>query len=231
MKSIIITVLILSGFVCQAEENIFPELSKYYSPTIKGDTLYIKGKIDSHIYDYISIEYKAMAKVKYVSLNSFGGSHDWGLEIGQKIQQLGKITILKSGNVCASACVYIFGSGKERLMSKDTWLGVHGARLGAGYNSSFLGLCFVHAETGHVFKENKSGCKDFLQSWYDISLKATNKAFDLIEKAGVSAELRTYYFSLDDNPNWYEQVNILKKPDLVIDSEMSLKYSLATGIK
>ena len=86
--------------------------------------------------------------MKYISFNSYGGNHNWGLDVARKIKELGKITILKKGNVCASACVYLFAAGVERIMETDTWLGIHGARLGGNFVSTFAGVCFVDAEDG-----------------------------------------------------------------------------------
>lgn len=231
MKIISIVFLIISTTATAVADPDYQSLAKYFSPTIKGDTLYITGRIDSHIYDYLTYEAKKVQAVKYISLNSYGGNHNWGLEVSAKIQLLGKTTVLESGNVCASACVYLFASGKERIMSKDTWLGVHGARLGGGYATNFAGYCFVELEDGEQFVENKKGCKDFLASWYGIVSKATNDAFDLMEKAGVSPDARTYYFSKEDDPKWYESINVFKKPDWVISPDEALKYQFATALQ
>lgn len=229
MKSVLVLVLSLISLNVFADPD-YETLSKLYSPVIEGDTLILKGRVDSHFYDYLTLEAKKIEKIKYVSLHSYGGNHNWALDVAAKLQSLNKITIVKKGNVCASACVYLFASGKERIMEKTTWLGVHGARLTGSYASSFAGFCFVELEDSFEFVENKKGCKDFLSSWYEVSLKATNNAFDLMEKSGVSTEARKYYFSLEDDPKWYEHLNVLKKPDWVVDTDTALQFNFATQV-
>lgn len=231
MKKLVFLFLFIFSTLISASEVDYDDLRKIHSPEIKGDTLYIKGKIDSHIYDFISYEYRAMKEVKYVSLNSFGGSAEWGIEVGRRIQELGKSTKLEKGNVCASACTYIFGSGKERIMSKETWLGVHGARLGGSYVSSFQGFCFVDmADGSSIFVEGKEGCREHLDNWYKVAFDMTSRSFDLLERAGVDPAFRDYYFSLEDDHKWYEYMNVLRKPDLIVDPELALKYRFATEL-
>ena len=44
------------------------------SPEIRGEVLYIQGRIDSHIYDFISRGATDLKGVKTVELNSLGGN-------------------------------------------------------------------------------------------------------------------------------------------------------------
>lgn len=208
------------------------ELRRPQIPFIAGETLYIYGQIHSHIYDYIAFEYKAMKGVKFVSLHSLGGNAEWGIEIGRKIQELQLDTILEESSLCASACTYIFGSGKNRIMQKNSWLGFHGARIGGGLESTFRGLCLVTLDDGStMYIEQLKGCRDHVAHWYQVALRVTDSAFDLLEKAGISTSFREYYYSLEDDEQWYEYSNILKKPDLMINSVMAMKYHWATQIQ
>ena len=178
---------------CLANGNTIKEadLLSVMSPKIVGDTLYIQGKIDSHIYDFLAHEYEAVKAVEFVSLNSYGGSAGYGMEIGQKILELEKKTIIKKGHVCASACTYIFASGVERIMEEDTWLGLHGARLGESQITSFRIACFIPQDDGtSVFDDSSTLCKSNLKFWEKIALNMTNESFDFMEKAGVSPYLR-----------------------------------------
>ncbi|MGH1469510.1 MAG: hypothetical protein ACRBBP_11680 [Bdellovibrionales bacterium] len=205
------------------------DIRKNISPRLVGDTLYIQGNIDSHIYDYLAYETRPF---KTVSLYSYGGNHNWALEIGRKLQELRVNTVIEDGAFCASACVYLFGSGSERIMHEGAWIGIHGARLHGGYVVEFSNNCvdFISASEG-VFNKSKVGCSDFLSRWYETSLEATEKAFTLIEKAGVSTTLKNYYFSLEDDPHWYSELNVLKKRDLVLDANTALKFNLTTSVQ
>jgi hypothetical protein len=69
-------------------------LNKIYSPWIEGDTLYIKGTIDSHIYDYLAMQAADVAKIRVIDLNSFGGNLEWAMNIAKKIISLDKDTRL-----------------------------------------------------------------------------------------------------------------------------------------
>lgn len=205
-------------------------LRRLISPHIEGDVLVIEGKINSHIYDYIQYEAAKIVSVKVIELNSLGGSNDWALEIARKVKELGKTTLLSSGHVCASACAAIFAAGRERVASEDTWIGVHGARLGVGYLTSFEGLCFIDLETGSAFEPRKKGCQAFLARWREVALASTNEAFDLMESNGVSPELRKVYFQMADDPDWPAQLNVIRKPDWRLTASDALKYRLVTTV-
>lgn len=213
-----------------AEASNPEELNKLYSPVIAGDTLVIKGRIDSHIYDFLSREAAAVERVTKVELNSVGGSASWALELARKIKSLGKATVLPKGNFCVSVCVYLFAAGKERLASKGAWLGIHGARLGSGYLANFKDLCFVEFEEGPAFDPRKKGCQDFLSDWYGKAKAATDEAFDFMESNGVSISLREAYFALPDDEKWYERGNVIRKPDWPLLATEAVRYKLVTRV-
>lgn len=215
--------------LAQAETK--PEdLNKLYSPRIVGDTLLIKGRIDSHINDFLSREAKAIEGVTRIELNSLGGNHTWALDVARKIQQLGKTTVLPKGNFCASACVYLFAAGRERIAHQEAWLGLHGARLGAGFSTAFQGACFVELEEGPAFEPRKKGCQAFLGEWYGKAMQATNDAFGFMESNGVGRSLRETYFGMPDDEKWYEQANVVRKPDWFLVAPEALKFNLVTLI-
>jgi ATP-dependent protease ClpP protease subunit len=107
-------------------------LRRIISPHIEGNALIIEGRIDSHIYEYIQYEAASVAAVRVIELDSLGGNAEWALEIARRVRELGKTTLLRSQHVCASACATIFAAGRERIAAEDTWIGIHGARLGPG---------------------------------------------------------------------------------------------------
>jgi membrane-bound ClpP family serine protease len=205
-------------------------IRRLISPHIEGDVLVIEGKIDSHIYDYLQYEAAKIVPVKLIELNSLGGSNEWALEIARKIKELGKKTVLSSGHYCASACAYLFAAGRERVAAEDTWIGIHGARLGVGYLTSFQGLCFVDLDTGSAFEPRKKGCQDFLAHWREVAVASTNEAFDAMESNGVSPDLRRVYFQMPDDPDWPDQLNVVRKPDWRLTASDALKYRLVTAV-
>ena len=165
-----------------------------------------------------------------IDLNSLGGNAEWALEIARKVKELGKTTLLRSQHYCASACAYIFAAGRERMASEDTWIGIHGVRLGAGYLTNFEGLCFVDLEGRSVFEPRKTGYQKFLNRWYEVTLASTNEAFDLMEANGVSPELRKTYFAMPDDPDWPAQLNAIRKPDWPLKAADASKYNLVTTV-
>lgn len=222
--------LVVLAQASSADADPTDRLRQIISPRIDGNVLYIEGVIDSHIYDYLSFEAKALESVDVIDLNSFGGSTDWGLEIARKIKTLGKTTRLRSGNYCASACVYLYAAGQVREAAEDTWLGIHGARFGAGYTTRFAGLCFVDLEDGSVFEPRKKGCQEFLEEWYGIALEKTNQAFQQMESNGVSPDLRQTYFAIPDDVDWPKYNNVLRKPDWPLTAPKAVAYNLVTKI-
>lgn len=226
--AITLTLLSCSAFA----DSDFITLSKLYAPMIDGDTVTFEGRIDIHLFDFLEEEADSLKDVKYLSLNSYGGNPKWALEIAAKLQSLNITTIVKTGNVCESACVFLFAMGKDRIMEKDTQLSIQGARLSGSYAMDFTKKCFNDVDNGILkYNEKKKGCKDFLKNWYDLSIEATNTAFDLMEKAGVASETRQFYFSLPDDPKWPQHLNVLKKPDWKVDTATALKYNLATEVR
>jgi hypothetical protein len=205
-------------------------IRRIISPHIEGDALIIEGRIDSHIYDYIQYEAAKVAAVRVIELNSLGGNAEWALMIARKVRQLGKITLLRSQHYCASACATIFGAGRERMAAEDTWIGIHGARLGPGYTTNFEGLCFDDLEGARAFQPRKTGCQEFLNLWYDATLASTNEAFGIMESNGVSPDLRNTYFSMPDDPKWPAQMNALRKPDWPLKASDAVKYNLVTTV-
>ena len=197
-------------------------------PRIEGDTLFINGAIGSHIYDYFSYEYKALKTVKQVSLNSFGGNHDWALIIAEKIQSYGFKTKVEKDNVCASACIYLFGAGSDRLVHKNVWLGFHAARLSGGHVVTFNNLCDLKAF--EVKTDQSKECDDFLVKMYETSMESTSEGLDLLESSGVSSTLRETYFLMDDDDMWYRFYNVVKKPDWVLWPDEAIEHNLATEV-
>jgi hypothetical protein len=204
--------------------------SRIISPHIEGDILIIEGKIDSHIYDYLAYEATRVAAVRMIELNSLGGNAEWALAIAGKVKDLGKTTFLRSGHYCASACAYIFAAGRERTASEDTWIGIHGPSLGAGYLTNFQGLCFVDRENQSAFEPQKPGCQQFLDHWYAVTMASANEGFDGMESNGVSPDLRKTYFDMPDDPDWPAHMNVVRKPDWPLTAREALKYNLVTKV-
>ena len=225
-------VLAASGAVAGSRDETadLSHLRRIISPHIEGDALIIEGRIDSHIYDYIQYEAAKVAAVRVIELDSLGGNAEWALMIARKVKELGKTTLLRSRHYCASACATIFAAGRERMAAEDTWIGIHGARLGPGYTTNFEGLCFDDLEGGSAFEPRKAGCRQFLKHWYDVTLASTNEAFDLMESNGVSPDLRETYFAMPDDPEWPAQMNALRKPDWPISAADAVRYNLVTRV-
>ena len=114
------------------------------------------------------------------------------------------------------------------LRGRDTWIGIHGARLGAGYLTSFQGLCFIDLENGTAFEPRKAGCREFLDRWYEVTMASTNEAFDIMEANGVSPDLRKTNFEMPDDPQWPAEMNAIRKPDWPLRATDALNYNLVT---
>ncbi len=195
------------------------------SPYIENEVLYIQGKIDSHIYDFLTYPNDKMQNVQVVDLDSWGGHHNWALAIAEKIQQRGWATQLSKDQHCASACVYLFGAGTKRKAHSSTWFGIHGARMGAGYMVTFAQSCL----DGKSLVQNEI-CRELELKNYDLNYDATLEAFQLIEISGVSHSLWETYINFDNDPKWYLHFNFLKKPDWVLPASEAINHDLVTKL-
>ena len=220
LQTILVLAVFCSAIAGSREFAVDPDdnadlnrLRRIISPHIEGDARSSRAGSISHIYDYLQYEAVKIAAVRVIDLDSLGGNVEWALAIARKVKELGKTTRLRSKHYCASACAYVFAAGRERIASEDAWIGIHGAHLGPGYLTNFEGLCFDDLEGRSIFEPRKTGCREFLNHWYEVTLTTTNEAFDLMESNGVSPELRKTYFAMPDDPGWPGQMNAIRKPD------------------
>lgn len=206
-------------------------LSEPHNPVIIEDTLYITGVIDSHIYDFIAWAGSDLNTVTKVSLNSFGGNSKWALEIGRKIRSLGFNTKVEKGSFCASACIYILGSGHHRSVHESVWLGIHGARLGAVVFSDIAGVCSDQSSNKLInVNLHLSDCQQTIDKWYNVAKKTTDDSFDLLESSGVLKELRNTYYSLEEQKDWFTKGNVLRIKDWVLTPTSAKHFLLIHDI-
>lgn len=196
------------------------------SPVIRGDTLHITGRIDSHVYNFLAYEAAALRNVRVLELDSYGGNITWALEIAKKLRTLKLTTKLASGNNCASACVVLFAAGARRLAAADAWFGIHGARGGDEFTRAFERSCF----TGEKYDAALPGCATATNTWYESAKKMTGEYFGSMELSGVSRRLRDTYLAMPDDSDWVERLNILRKPDWVLPARDAMGFSLVTGV-
>ncbi len=204
-----------------------PMLNKTHNPVIEGDTLYVGGVIDSHIYDFLARSQDDLVGVSHVSLNSFGGNSRWALEIGRKIRALGLSTRVDKGSHCASACIYLLGSGVHRSAHESIWLGLHGARLGGAIFMAIASSCAIDqlAKFDLITLEDPT-CQVVLDKWYRVAKATTDESFDLMEDAGVLSSLRATYFAMDEDEAWFKEGNILRIKDWIMTPEEALQFRL-----
>lgn len=227
MNSFITLIIFLSSNFAFSDN----ELRNTQMPVLENSVLKISGPIDSHIYDSIAYMTAQLTEGTYVELNSFGGSTYWALEIARKLRELKLNTMVPSGNVCASACVYLFSAGVERLAAKDVWFGVHGARLGAGFVMEFQSNCFEqNSDDQWLFNDQKVDCQPIIDKWYEIAMNTTIEAFSFMEANGTSENLRLDYLSMDVDPNWPWQGNIIQIKDWKLEAADALEYNLVTEL-
>ena len=118
-----------------------PVINHFVVPVIRGDTLYISGEIETHIYDMISRAGSEMKAVKTIDLNSEGGDLNAALDLAQKIQSLHVTTKVSKGSICASSCLLLFAAGRERIANESSQFGVHGVRVEVSIGETFYRTC------------------------------------------------------------------------------------------
>lgn len=90
---------------------------------VENGTAKVSGRIEFHVLT----ELKAAQNVRFVSLNSEGGSVQAGRAIGMLIAQSGWST--RVDEKCFSACTLAFAGGVKRQVIGDGMLGFHGYRF------------------------------------------------------------------------------------------------------
>lgn len=89
-------------------------------------TLTLKGTFDPGSAERFAEEIAARGEyVQTIDLDSPGGSVMDALEIGALIHEKGYATSVAAGALCASSCPIVFASGKERIATPQSAIGVH----------------------------------------------------------------------------------------------------------
>lgn len=92
---------------------------------ISDDTLSLTGVIAPGDADRFDTWLQTHDMPAIVTLQSTGGSVQDALAIGKRLRQDAANTQVTAGNVCLSACPYLFAAGTERQAHKDAYIGVH----------------------------------------------------------------------------------------------------------
>ncbi len=97
-----------------------------------GRVMLVSGPIQEGDSDRFEIALgKQAVRPDIVALHSPGGAVAEALRIGDIIRASGLNTMIAPDAVCNSACPIVLFSGVERLVSKQGWVGMHQAYLGA----------------------------------------------------------------------------------------------------
>ena len=68
-------------------------------------------------------------RLQEVLFNSNGGLFAEGIELGETLRELGRVTRVPTNGICVSACVWAFLGGALRYVDQDAKVGVHMATL------------------------------------------------------------------------------------------------------
>jgi len=93
---------------------------------VSGGTLSLRGTFDPGSAKRFAEEIAARGEyVRTIELDSPGGSVLDALDIGALIHEKGYATEVAAGALCASSCPVVFASGKERIATPHSAIGVH----------------------------------------------------------------------------------------------------------
>jgi ATP-dependent protease ClpP protease subunit len=196
---------------------------------VHGTTISISGEIDETLYDSFAYLGAALKSIDTIELNSPGGNFEYAVLLSQKIQQLNVTTVVRSGASCASACVYLYSAGKKRIASRNSWFGVHGVRIGGDLAWRIITNCSSQDNSLHEQTFSRA-CHKMLDATKVWAQDATEKQFELLEANGVSPMLARTFYALQDDPNWIDNLNVMKKPDWVISAADAVHYGIVTDL-
>jgi hypothetical protein len=93
----------------------------------EGDDMRLNAKVLEH--------HQAGFPVKYVMLNSEGGLLLPAYNMAMMLRVLNASTMVPAKAYCVSACMVVLAGGAERMVTTDSYLGVHSASLGTSESS------------------------------------------------------------------------------------------------
>lgn len=109
----------------------------------------------------------------FVEINSYGGDIFAGISASNKIQTMFCPVITWVTGICASAATLIYLSGRERWMSKNSFLMIHQIQCDYGSNIGF--------EEMRNDMANAEKLMEFLSSFYISKTKITPKEWEEIK--------------------------------------------------
>lgn len=199
-----------------------------------ADSMYVDGLIESVMFDEIVLwgepsgySFLGQEPLKKIYLNSKGGlmfDHS-----GVASSAVDIIRLIKEKEIetyaraeCKSACVPIFVSGLKRVANKNSSFMVHSPRLGAAH------LLFLKDKCGDLLGNPE--CTNELEEIKAQQLLDMELYFSLLEREGVSFNLRNDYLLGDKNESPYLNGNFIGYKDLYFDGVQALGYGVALSL-
>ena len=185
-----------------------------------GRTLYIEGDVIGSLVDQLVMQDDP---IDMVYLNSYGGVAEAGRDLARIISERGMTTIVPAGGRCSSICTLLFQAGVRRLASRDADFMYHGVRAGS-----------VEMKTTYrdvLEREGEEAARRlFFVVWRAKAVEGTDAMFRDLEAYGAGAALRADYFSLPDEPDYFERGNPLRKPDWHMGAAQAARYGVVTEL-
>lgn len=179
--------------------------------------MYINRFIDDYTVDSIRKKYK---KLKYLILNSPGGTIDDAYRVALFVKYGGIITVIPKYGRCDSACTIIFQAGKERHASSTASIMYHGSRVDSKFMDAYFKECpIVNERCLTLFEKMKYRIK-----------RSTINVFKKLEEYGLSHDVFLLLLEQPPQKKWLLKGNLTGYSDLRFTAKESMQYNAVTHI-
>lgn len=180
-----------------------------------GETMYVDGKIDPHLYYELRDHYP---NVKKLELNSYGGEIEDVYKTADLIRKRGITTNVRKGAKCGSACTLVYMAGVNRTAHQEVKFLFHGLNNGqAAFDKFYENQCH---ENGKVACDQE--LREISADFYQGTLELFRKYIEL----GASPQILAIYQNFEEDPDWFKYANFFKKRDWIMTVDEAKKLGI-----
>ncbi len=185
----------------------------------ENNTLYIDGLINGALIEQAG---KYLKNTQRLELNSSGG-HFYSfhkskvIKFASEVRKLGITTNVREGGRCGSLCTLLYQAGAKREAHTDSSFLYHGAQW-VDKAREMQRVCDDQNENMQLqcFKLKAEG------------FELTEEYFNLLEAYDLDPQLKYILYSQPEDKDWHLKGNLIKKEDLIIDSEIAKEFNIVS---
>ena len=202
--------------ICHKYNQVNPSAEPSMGPRCRviKDTFYFDGMVTDEMFYELRDHHP---NVRTIELNSYGGLVEPAYRIAKIVRERNIKTNVRKGAKCASACTLIFQAGVNRSAHPTVRFLYHAVRL------SHL---WVEDWVDSRLEKGREKSRDILAQQFIEIKEESDLFFQKLVEYGLDENFITYYRSLPEDPNWFENGNFTRTKDLIISSTKLFPYNV-----